>query len=156
MLWKCCTQFSSGQSLSRVRLFATPWTAACQDSLSITNSWGFPKLISKSVMPSNHLILFVSFSSCHLSFWESGSSPLSQLSTWGGQSIEASASASVLPMNIQGWFPLELTGLIPWKPNGLSRVLSNTTVKKHQFFGAQPSLWSNSWQDRIPPLWWLF
>ena len=133
------------QWLSCVPLSVTPWTEACQASLSFTISQSLLKHMSiESVMPSNHLILFVSFSSCHLSFWESGSSPLSQLSTWGGQSIEASASASVLPMNIQGWFPVELTGLIPWKPNGLSRVLSNTTVKKHQFFGAQPSLWSNS------------
>ena len=62
----------------------------------------------------------------------------------GGQSIGASASASVLPMSIQGWFPLGLTGLISLKSKGLSRVFSNTTVQKHQFFGAQPSLWSNS------------
>ena len=68
---------------------------------------------------------------------------MSQLFTLGSQSTEVSASASVLPMNIQDWFPLRLTGLI-WQSKGLSGVLSNTTVQKHQFFSAQPSLWSNS------------
>ena len=62
----------------------------------------------------------------------------------GGQSIEASTSASVLPMNIQGLFPLGLTDLVSLQSKGLSRVFSSTTVQKHQFFGAQPSLWSNS------------
>jgi len=62
----------------------------------------------------------------------------------GGQSVGASASAAVLPMNSQGWFHLELTGLISLLSKGLSRVLSNTTIRKHQFFSAQPSLWSNS------------
>ena len=70
--------------------------------------------------------------------------PISQLFTTGGQSIGASASASVLPMNVQGWFPLGLTCLISLKFKGLSRVFFSTTVWKHQFFGAQPSLWSNS------------
>ena len=72
------------------------------------------------------------------------SSRMSWLFASGGQSIETSASASVLPMNIQDWFPLGLTGLICLQPKGLSRVFSNNTVWKHQFFGAQPSLWSNS------------
>ena len=63
---------------------------------------------------------------------------------FGGQSIGASASASVLPMNIQGWFPLGLTDLISLQSKGLSRVFSNTTVQRHQFFSAQPCLWSNS------------
>ena len=62
----------------------------------------------------------------------------------GGQSIGASASASILPMNIQSWFPLGLTNLITLQSKGFSRVFSNTTVQKHQFFGTQPSLWSNS------------
>ena len=70
--------------------------------------------------------------------------PMSQLVAWGGQSIGVSASASVLPMNIQDWFPLELTGLISLQSKGLSRVFSNTTVQKHQFFSAQLSLWSHS------------
>ena len=69
---------------------------------------------------------------------------VSQLFTSGGQSIGASASAPVLPMNIQGWFPLGSTGLIFLVFKGLSRVFSNTTVQKHQFFGAHPSLWSDS------------
>ena len=69
---------------------------------------------------------------------------MSQFFTSGGQSIGASASASVLPMNIQGWFPLGLTGLISLQSKGLSRVFSSTTVQKHQFSGSQPSLWSSS------------
>ena len=70
--------------------------------------------------------------------------PMSQFFTSGGQSIGVSASASVLPMNIQDWFPLGLTDLIFVQSKGLSRVFSNTTVQKHQFFGALLSLWSNS------------
>ena len=70
--------------------------------------------------------------------------PLSQIFAWGGQSIGASASTSVLPMNIQDWFPIGWSGLISLRPKGLSRVFSNTTVQKHQFFNAQPSLWYNS------------
>ena len=69
---------------------------------------------------------------------------MSQLVTSSGQSIGTSASSSVLPMNIQGWFPLGLTGLISFLSKGLSRVFSSTTIQKHQFFGTQPSLWSNS------------
>ena len=84
------------------------------------------------------------FSSCLQYFPASGSFPMSQLFTSGGQSIGASALASVLPMNIQGWSPLGLTGLISLLSKGLSRVFSKTTVQKHQFFGAQPSLWYNS------------
>ena len=70
--------------------------------------------------------------------------PISQLFVWGGQSIGVSASASVLPMNTQDWFPLEWTGFISLQSKGLSRVFSNTTVQKHQFFGAQLSSQSNS------------
>ena len=87
------------------------------------------------------------FSFCLQSFPASGSCPdeeKSQLFTSAGQSIGASASLSVLPVNIQSWFPLGLTSLIPLQSKGLSRVFSNTTVWKHQFFGAQSSLWSNS------------
>ena len=84
------------------------------------------------------------FSSYRQSFPASASFPMSQVFMSGGRSIGASASASVLPMNIQGWFPLELTGLISLKSRGLSRVFSSTTVQKHQFFDAQASLWSNS------------
>ena len=86
----------------------------------------------------------VPFSSCHLSFPASGSFQMSRLFTSSVQSIGTSASASVLPMNIQGWFPLKLTGLISLLSKGLCRVFSSTTVPKHQFFGTQPSLWSNS------------
>ena len=90
------------QSLSRIRLFATPWTAARQASLSFTNSWSLLKPMSiESVMPSNHLILCHPFSSCLQSFPASGSFPMSQLFASGGQTIGASASVSVLPMNIQ-------------------------------------------------------
>ena len=84
------------------------------------------------------------FSSRLQSFPASGSFPMSHFFASGGQSIGASASASVLPMNIQGWFPLGLIGLISLQSKGLSRVFSNTSVQKHQFFGAQPSLWPNS------------
>ena len=131
-------QFSSVQSLSHVRLFATPRTAACQASLSITNSWSLPKLMSiESVMPSNHLILccpllllptiFPSITVFFLMSWFFGS---------GGQSI--GASASVLPMDIQGWFPLGLTALISLLSKGLSGVFSSTTIRKHHFFSPQP------------------
>ena len=127
------------QSLSRVWLFATPWTAACQDSLSFTFSqscsnscplsqWCHPT-ISSSAIP---------FSSCLQSFPASGSFPMSQLFSWGGQSSGVSASASVLPMNIQNWFPLGCTGLVSLLSKGLSRVFSSTIVWKHQFFGTQP------------------
>ena len=129
---------SSVQSLSYIRLFVTPWTAALQASLSITNSQNCSNscplsqwchtTISSSVIP---------FSSCLQSFPVSGSFPISQFCALGGQSIGASASASVLPMNIQDYFPLWLTGLISLQSKGFSRVFSNTTVQKQQFFGAQ-------------------
>ena len=82
-------------------------------------------------------------SSCLQSSPASESFPMSQFFTSGGQSIRVSASASVLPMNIQDWFPLGLTGWISLQSKGLSRVFSSTTVQKHQFFGTQVSLWSN-------------
>ena len=133
------------QLLSRVWLFVTPWTASQKASLSITNSQSLLKLVSiESVMPSNHLILYHPlllllsiFPSIRIFSNES-------VLYIGGQSIGASASASVFPMNIQGWFSLELTCLISLLSKGLSRVLCNVTVQKHQFFITQPSLWSNS------------
>ena len=143
-LIKC--QFSSVRSLSHVRLFATPWIAARQASLSITNSqsslrlkrpssrWCHPA-ISLSVVP---------FSSCPQSLPASESFPMSQLFPWGGQSTGVSASASLPPKKSQGWSPSEWTGWIFWQSRELSRVFSNTTVQKHQFFGAQPSSQSNS------------
>ena len=97
-------------------------------------SWWCHPIISSSVTP---------FSSCPQSFPAPGSFPMSQFLTSGGWSIGLSTSSSVLPMNIQDWFPLGLTGLI-LQSKGLSRVFSNTTVQKHQFFGTQFSLWSNS------------
>ena len=134
-------QFSSVQSLSHVWLFATPWTTAHKLSLSITNSQSPPKpcplsrwchpTISSSAVP---------FSSCPQSFPASGFFQMSQLLASGGQSIGLSASTSVLPMNTQDLSPLGCTGWISWQPKGLSRVFSNTTVQKHQFFGAQLSL----------------
>ena len=128
--------FSSVQSLSRVQLFATPWIPVHQASLSITNSLSSLKLTSiESVMPSSHPI---PFSSCPQSVPASESFPMSQLFASSGQSTGAPTSASVLPMNIQGWFPLRLTSLISLQSKGLSSLL-NTTVQKHQFFGAQPS-----------------
>ena len=129
------------QSLSRVWLFVTPWTATRQVSLSITNSQSLLQLtsivsvthptISSSVIP---------FSSCFQSFPASESFQTSQFFTSGRQSIEVSVSASVLPMNIQDWFPLGWTGWISLLSKGLSRVFSNTRVQKHQFFSAQLSL----------------
>ena len=116
-------QFSSVQSLSNVWLFAIPWTAACQASLSITNSWSLLKLMSiKSVMPFNHFISVIPFSSHLQSFPASGSFPMSWFFASGGQSIGVSASASVLPMSIQDYFPLGWTGWISLQSKGLSRV----------------------------------
>ena len=86
----------------------------------------------------------VPFFSCLQSFPASGSFPVSQFFASGGQSIGVSASTSVLPMNIQNWFPLGLTGWISLQSKGLWKVSSNTTVQKHQFFSAQFSLWSNT------------
>ena len=134
--YKVIFHFSSVQSLSRVRLFATPWIAARQASLSITNSRSSLKLMSiESVMPSSHLIL------CHpllppSIFPVSGSFQMSQLYASSGQSIGVSVSASFLPMNIQDWFPLRWTGWISLLSKGLSRVFTNTTVQKCQFFGS--------------------
>ena len=116
---------------SRVWLCATPWITACQASLSIIVSWSLLKLTSvESLMPSNHLILCCLLSSCHQSFPASGLFTTKWLFVLGGQSIGASASASVLPMNIQGWFPLGLTGLISLQFKRLSRVFSSTTIEK--------------------------
>ena len=141
----CFKFFSSVQLLSHVRLFATPWTAAHEAALSITNSRSLLKLMSiKSVMPSSHLILCCPFSSHLQSFPASGCFQMSQFFASGGQSTGVSASPSVLPMNIQDWFPLGWTGWISLQSKGLSRVFSNTTVQKHQFFGTQPSSQSNS------------
>ena len=137
-------QFSSVQSLSHVWLFATPWTTTCQASLFITNFQSLLKLMSiESVMPSNHPTVsssVVPFFSCLQSFPASGSFQMSQFFTSGGQNIGVSTSASVFLMNSQDWFPLGWTGLSSLQSKGLSRVFSNTTVPKLQFFGIQRSL----------------
>ena len=139
------TTFSSVQSFSRVWLFATPWIAARQASLSITISWSSLKLMSiGSVMPSSHLILYNPLLLLPSIFLASGSFQMSQLFAAGGQSIGVSASASVLPMNTQDWSPLGLTGSISLQSKGLSRVFSNTTVQKQQSFSTQPTLLCNS------------
>ena len=106
-----------------------PFPEACSNSCPLSQ-WCHPTTLS-SVIP---------FSSCPQSFPASGSFQKSQLFTSGGQSIGASASALVLPMNIQDWFPLGLTGWISLQSKGLSRIFSNTTVQKHQFFDAKLSL----------------
>ena len=136
---------SSVQLLRRVWLFATPWIVAHQASLSTTNFRSLLKLMSiESVMPSSHLILCYPLLSCPQSLPASGSFPMSQFFTCGGQSIGVSASASVLAMNTQDWSPLGWTGWISLQSKGLARVFSNTTVQKHQFFGTQLSSQSNS------------
>ena len=144
VLW--LEQLSSIQSLSHVQLLRphglqharhpcpSSSPGACSNSCPLS-LWCHPK-ISSSVIP---------FSSRLQSFPASGSFLMSQLFASGGQSIGASASASVLPMNIQDWFPLGWTSLISLQSKGLSRVLSNTIVQKHRFFGSQFSLWSNSY-----------
>ena len=140
-----CARLSSVQSLSHVRLFATPWTAACQASLSFTISWSLLRIMS--IDRGYHLAISSSvacFSSYPQSLPASGSFPMSQLFASGGQSTGASASTSVLPVNIQSSFSLGLAGLISLWSKGLLRVFSSTTVQKHQFFGTQPSLWSDS------------
>ena len=154
----CMISFSSVQSLSCVQLFATPWMAACQASLSITNSRSSLKLLSiESVMPSSHLIL------CHPLLL-----PLSIFPNIRFFSNESalrirwpkywSFSFSISPSNEhQDWSPSEWTGWISLQSKGLSRVFSNITVQKHQFFGAQPSSQSNShihtWPQEEPQLW---
>ena len=133
-------QFSSVLSLSHVQLFATPWTTAYQASLASSTPGVYPNscplsqwchlTMSSSVVP---------FSSCPQSLPVSGSFLMSQLFPSGGQNMGVSVSASVLPMNTQHWSPLGWTGWISLQSKGLSRVFSNTTVQKHQFFGAQLS-----------------
>ena len=127
----------------------SPSPGVCSNSCPL--SWWCYPTISSSVVP---------FSSCLQSFLALGSFKMSWLFTSGGQSIGASASASVLPMNIQGWFPLGLIGLISLQSKGLSRVFSNTTVGKCQFFSTQPSAytsiqdcWNNHSSDYMDLCW---
>ena len=132
------------QLLSHVPLLVIPWTAACQLPLFSIISWS---LQSNSWPLSCWYYLIISSSAipffCLQSFPASGSLPMSRLFPSDGQSIWASASALVLPMSTQGWFLLGFTELIFLLSEGLSRVFSSTTVRKHQFFGAQSSLWFN-------------
>ena len=144
LLLLSCSVMSN--SLQHTRLpCPSPSPGACSNSFPL--SWWCHWTIASSVGPF----------SCFQSFPASGSSPVSQLFASGGQSIGVSASASVLPKTIQDWFPLGLTGWICLQSKGLSRVFSNTTVQKHQFFSFQPSLWSNShihtWLLEKPQLW---
>ena len=124
-----CPNLCNPMNCSTPRLpCPSPTPKACSNSRP-SNWWCHPTN-SSSVVPF----------SCIQSFPASGSFQMSQFFPSDGQSIGTSASASVLPMNIQDWFPLGLTGLISWQSKGLSRVFSNTTVQKHQFFGIQLSL----------------
>ena len=138
-------QFNSVQLLSCVQLFATPCTTACQTSLPIINSGSLLKRMSfESVMPSNHLIL------CCPLLLPASIFPSNRVFKWVSSShqvaisIGVSSSTSVLLMNIHGWSPLGWTGWISLQSKGLSRLFSNTTVQKHQFFGTQLSSQSNS------------
>ena len=125
------------ESLNCVPLFVTPWTAACHASSSISISQSMRKLCPLCGCHPSILSSVSPFSSCLQSFPASGSFSISRLFASGGQSIGASASASILPINIQGWFPLGLTCLISLQSKGLSRVFSSTTIQKHQVFSAQ-------------------
>ena len=141
---------NSVQSLSHVWLFFAPWTAVHQASLSITNSWSLLKVMSiESVMPCTHLILCCPLLLLPSVFPSTGSLPVSQFFASVSQIIVA--SAPVLPVNIQDWFTLGLTGLI-LQSNGLSRVFSSTTVQKEQFFGAQLSFRTQLTLNFVPYL----
>ena len=133
--------------LEHARLpWPSPTPIACSNLCPLSQWWH--QNISPSVIP---------FSSCLQSFPASGTFLMSQFFPSHGQSIGVSTSASILPKNIQDWFNLGLTGWISLQSKGLSRVISNATVQKHQFFSAQLSLWSNShihtWLLEKPKLW---
>ena len=145
-----CLTLCYPHRLQHARLpYPSPTTRAC--SKSCQSSWWCHPTISSSVVP---------FSSCLQSFPASGSFPMSQFFISGSKNTGASASVSVLPMNIQDWFPLELTGLISLQSKALSSIFSNTTVQKHKFFGTQLSLWYNSyihtWLLRVGHEWATF
>ena len=160
-------QFSSVQSLSHVWLFVTPWIAARQASLSITTTPGVhPNSCPSSQWCHPAISSFViPFSSCPQSLPASEYFPVSHIFTWGGQSIGVSALASVLPKNTQDWSPSEWTDWVSLQSKGLSRVFSNITVQKHQFFRAQLKViflsWSHFWttateNSSFPSLCWFF
>ena len=129
-LFNCVRLFVKPHGLQHSRPPCSSPSPRVYSNSCLLSQWCRPT-ISSSVVP---------FSSCPQALPASGSFPMSQLFAWGGHSIGVSASASVLPMNIQGWPPLGLTHLIPLQSTALSRVFSNTTVQKHQFFSAQLSL----------------
>ena len=130
---------------------ALPCNAARLASLSITNSQSLLKIMSvESVIPPNHLIFCCPLLLLPSIFPSIGSFPMSQLFAWGGQSIGVSVSASVLPVNTQDWSPLGWTGWIALQSKGLSRVFSNTTIQKHQFFSIQLSSQFNSYIHTWP------
>ena len=139
-LTQCSVQFSCSvmsDSLQPHGLHHTRLPCPSPTSRAYLNSYPLSRWCHPTILSS-----LVPFSTCLQSFPASGSFPMSQFFPSGGQSV--GASASVLPMTIQDWFPLELTGWISLQSKGLSRVFSNTTVQKYQFFSAQLSLWSNS------------
>ena len=147
--WGHSNAAAAVQLPSHAQHFVTPWTAAHQASLSLTISRSSPKFMPMaSLMPSSHLILWCPISFCPESFPASGIFPVSQLFTSDDQN--SGVSASVLPMSIQGWFPLRLTSLISLLSNRFSGVFS-TIVQRHQFFDTLPSLWS-SCHNRMWPL----
>ena len=166
--FSCAIQNQSRQSIAHTLLYCcsvtkscltvTSWPAAHQAPLSSTTSW-----VCSNLCPLSHWYYLtisssaIPFSFCLHSFPPSGSFPVNRLFASGGKSIGVWASASVLPVNIQGLFPLGLTGLIPLQSKGPSRVFSSTSIWKHHFFGLQASLWSNShvhtWLLEKPNLW---
>ena len=130
----CCSVDSlQPNGLQHARLHCSSLSLRVCSNPGPLSQWCYPT-ISSSIVP---------FFSCFQSFPALGYFPVSLLFASGGQSIGASTSASVLPMNIQGWFPLGLTSLISLMSKGLSRIFLSTTIWKHQFFSIQPSLWSN-------------
>jgi len=138
----CKLTISSVQFSCSVVSLCNPMDYSTPGFSSIINSRSLLKLMSiELVMPSNHLILCCSLHCLPSIFPNFRVFPTSQFFASGGQSIEASASASVHPMNIQDWFPLRWTGWISLQSKGLSKVTSNTTVQKHQFFSVQLFLW---------------
>ena len=135
----CCSVAKSclplrPRALQHARLLCPPLSRGVWSNLCSLSQWCYLTISSSAA----------SFSICLQPFPASGCFPMSLLFTSGGQSIGTAASASVLQMNIQGWFPLGLTGLISLLSKGLSTVFSSTTIQNHKFFRAQPSLWSNS------------
>ena len=145
ILWNCYTRFNvvAIQLLSPVWLFVTPWAAAQQASLSFTISLSLLKLMSIDAIQPSHPLSPPAPPALSLAQHQE-SFPMSWLFVSGDQGIGASTSASVLPMNIQGWFPLGWTTLISLLSKELPRIFSITAIQKHQFFGTQPSLWSSS------------